>query len=61
VRLDAWMERVVRRLLEFDERQCSRRGAHKTRGEMTIKEIVDEMLVSHLENHCDQLAAALEG
>ena len=59
-RLDMYMERIVRRLLELDERQCSRRGVHKQRGEMTIKQIVEVMLADHFEEHCEQTAAALE-
>jgi hypothetical protein len=59
-RLDLFMERIVRRLLELDERQCAKRGFHKQRGEMTIKQIVDTMLAGHLEEHCEQAAAALE-
>jgi hypothetical protein len=59
IRLDLSIERVVRRLLELDDRQCARRGVHKTRGEMTVTAIVDEMLAHHLEEHCDQMAAAL--
>jgi hypothetical protein len=59
LRLDLSIERVVRRLLELDDRQCARRGVHKTRGEMTVQEIVDEMLARHLEDHCDQMAASL--
>jgi hypothetical protein len=59
-RLDFHLERVVRRLLELDDRQCARRGSHKTRGDMTIKQIVDEMLASHIEEHCTQMAVSLE-
>ncbi|MGD0861885.1 MAG: hypothetical protein ABSA21_03905 [Candidatus Limnocylindrales bacterium] len=59
VRLDYSLERVVRRLLELDDRQCARRGLHKTRGDMTVKQIVDEMLAGHIEEHCDQMAATL--
>jgi AAA+ ATPase superfamily predicted ATPase len=59
-RLDFHLERVVRRLLELDERQCARRGLHKTRGEMTLKQIVDEVLAGHIEEHCDQMAAVLK-
>ncbi len=61
IRLDSSIEKVVRRLLELDERQCNRRGAHKQRGEMTVRQIVESMLVGHLEEHCDQMAGALEG
>ena len=59
-RLDFHLERVVRRLLELDDRQCARRGSHKTKGEMTIKQIADEMLADHIEEHCSQMAASLE-
>lgn len=59
-RLDNSLERVLRRLLELDERQAARRGLHKQRGEMTIRQIVDTMLAGHIEEHCKQLAAALD-
>jgi hypothetical protein len=59
-RLDNSLERVLRRLLELDERQVSRRGLDKQRGEMTIRQIVEVMLADHLEEHCRQLAAALD-
>ena len=32
-----------------------RRGLHPTRGEMSVTEIVERMLVGHLEEHADQL------
>ena len=59
VRLDAGVDRVVRRLLEIDDRQCVRRGLHPVRGEMTVTQIVEMMLVSHIEEHCEQLTASL--
>ena len=59
-RLDNSLERVVRRLLELDERQVARRGLHKERGEMTVKQIVDVMLAGHIEEHCRQMVAALD-
>ena len=59
-RLDNSLERVLRRLLELDERQVARRGLHKRRGEMTVKQIVDTMLAGHIEEHCTQMAAALD-
>ncbi len=58
-RLDNSIERLVRRLLELDDRQCARRGLHRTRGELTVQQIVDTMLAGHIEEHCDQLARAL--
>ena len=59
-RLDNSLERVLRRLLELDERQVSRRGLDKIRGEMTVKQIVDVMLAGHIEEHCRQMTAALD-
>jgi hypothetical protein len=59
-RLDNSLERVLRRLLELDDRQVARRGLHKTRGEMTVRQIVDTMLAGHIEEHCSQMAAALD-
>jgi hypothetical protein len=58
-RLDNSLERVLRRLLELDERQAARRGLHKQRGEMTVRQIVDTMLADHIDEHCKQMAAAL--
>jgi hypothetical protein len=58
-RLDNSLERVLRRLLELDERQVARRGLHKQRGEMTVKQIVETMLAGHIEEHCAQMAAAV--
>jgi hypothetical protein len=59
-RLDHSLERVLRRLLELDERQASRKGLHKQRGEMTVKQIVEVMLAAHIEEHCRQIAVALD-
>lgn len=58
-RLDFHLERAVRRLLELDDRQCARRGSDRKRGDMTIRQIVDEMLAGHIEEHCTQMAASL--
>ncbi len=59
-RLDNSLERVVRRLLELDERQVARRGLNPQRREMTVGQIVDVMLSTHIEEHGRQLSAALE-
>jgi hypothetical protein len=59
-RLDNQLERVVRRLLELDERQVARRGLHREHGEMTVKQIVDVMLSAHIEEHCKQLTVAMD-
>lgn len=59
-RLDTSIERVARRLMDLDERQCARRGMHKQHGEMTVRDIADVMLAGHIEEHCAQLAASFE-
>ena len=33
----------------------TRRGAHPVRGEMTVRRIVEQFIVEHLEEHADQL------
>ena len=59
-RLDSGLERVVRRLLELDDRQLMKKGLHKQRGAMTVQQIAEVMLAAHLEEHCTQLVAALD-
>lgn len=59
-RLDNALERVLRRLLELDERQASRRGMHPVHGELTVRQIVDLMLADHIEEHCNQISRALD-
>ncbi|MGH2462886.1 MAG: DinB family protein [Candidatus Limnocylindria bacterium] len=43
-------------LVGLSERQWAARGLHPRRREMTVAEIVDRFVVSHLEEHADQLA-----
>jgi hypothetical protein len=59
-RLDHVLERVVRRLLELDERQAARRGLSRERGEMTVRQIAEVMLAGHMEEHCRQMAETLD-
>ena len=42
-------------LVGLSEAQWSTRGRHERRGEMTVAEILDRFVVSHLEEHADQL------
>jgi alkanesulfonate monooxygenase SsuD/methylene tetrahydromethanopterin reductase-like flavin-dependent oxidoreductase (luciferase family) len=44
-----------RYLARLSEEQWSKRGLHERRGEMTAAEILDRFVVSHLEEHADQL------
>jgi hypothetical protein len=37
------------------------RGAHPTRGEMSVQAVVEEFIVKHLEEHADQLDSLVRG
>ena len=37
------------------------RGAHPTRGEMSVEALVEEFIVKHLEEHADQLDSLVRG
>jgi hypothetical protein len=41
----------------WDRDTWRRCGMHPVRGEMTVEQIVEEFLVTHLEEHADQLDA----
>jgi hypothetical protein len=55
-RIAAGTDRVARRLKTLTPRDTSRLGVHPRRGQMTIREIADTFIVSHLEEHAEQLA-----
>jgi hypothetical protein len=49
--------RLARRLRELTPREAARRGLHPRLGEMTVRDIADRFVVSHLEEHAQQLEA----
>ena len=58
----ALLERVRTSLAEvtdavrsFPPEAWARRGAHPTRGDMTVQRIIEKFIVEHLEEHADQL------
>ena len=55
------IERWERRWPELDERSRGRRGMHVTLGELTVRDIATRFVAGHLDDHLDQLAAALDG
>jgi hypothetical protein len=59
-RIEADAKRVAARLRELSEEEASRRGAHPTRGEMTVREQLEPFLVGHTEGHVRQLRKSLE-
>jgi hypothetical protein len=58
-RIESDAERLARRLEALDERLTSRRGLHPTRGTLTVAQIADTFVVSHLEEHVVQLREVL--
>lgn len=63
----ALLERVRASLAEvsvaarsFSPEDWTRRGAHPTRGEMTVRALVEQFIVEHLEEHAGQLDALAE-
>ena len=55
------LERLERRLLELTPAQLDRRGLHPRLGEMTVGEMVERFVVTHLAEHDDQLETLLGG
>lgn len=50
-----------RRWAELDPADRERKGTHVTLGGLTVTDIATRFVVGHLEDHLDQLAAALGG
>ncbi len=53
--------RYVTRLPELSADDWERRGIHPRLGEMTVAEMLERFVLSHLDEHAAQLGAALEG
>lgn len=51
--------RVADRLRELDDRQAATLGRHVTRGDLTVTEIAERFLVTHVEGHVTQLREIL--
>jgi hypothetical protein len=58
-RIDAGLERFVRRLGELRDDDLEATGVHPRLGPMTVGQIVDRFVVGHLEEHVDQLREIL--
>ena len=54
------VDRYARRLPELDAAAVDRRGAHTTLGDMTVAQMLERFVVSHLEDNARQLEASLE-
>jgi DinB superfamily len=58
-RIDADVDRYARRLPELGAADLARHGLHPRWGEMTVADILDGLVVRHLEEHVVQLRDAL--
>jgi hypothetical protein len=60
-RVAVGIDRWRRRWPELDASTREQRGVHPIRGEMTISQIADRFVASHIEDHLDQLDVLLAG
>ena len=58
-RVDVEGARVARRLRTLDEREAATVGRHVTRGDLTVREMAERFLVTHIEGHVTQLREIL--
>lgn len=60
-RVQLGIERWRQRWAELDPERRERSAAHLTLGQLTVTDVATRFAVGHLEDHLDQLAAALGG
>jgi hypothetical protein len=60
-RVEAEAKRVARRLRAFGDEDAAAVGRHVTRGDLTVREIAERLIVGHLEGHVTQLREAVAG
>ena len=54
-RVESEGRRVARRFRAFGEAEAASVGRHLTRGDLTVREIAERLIVGHLEGHVTQL------
>ncbi len=54
-RVEVEGRRVARRLRALGESEAAALGRHKTRGDLSVREIAEVLIVRHLEGHVAQL------
>jgi hypothetical protein len=52
--------RYVDRLPRFTDEEWTKRGLHPRRGEMTVREMLEVLVLDHIDDHVKQVAQALE-
>ena len=60
-RVDVEGRRVARRLRALNDADAATVGRHLTRGDLTVREIAERLIVSHLEGHVTQLRESVGG
>ena len=58
-RIATGAERHARRVADFTAADVARRGLHPTLGEQTVEQVLERVVVGHLEEHVGQLRKAL--
>ena len=58
-RIDVEGRRVARRLGALDAQEAEMLGQHPTRGELSVADIAERLIVSHIEGHVTQLREVL--
>jgi len=58
-RVESEGRRVARRFRAFGELEATAVGRHVTRGDLTVREIAERLIVGHLEGHVSQLREAV--
>jgi DinB family protein len=59
-RIGAGLDRYRRRVPQLSEEEIARQGVHPVRGPMSAAELLDRLVVSHLEGHAEQMERALQ-
>jgi hypothetical protein len=60
-RVDVEARRVARRFRALAEEDAAAVGRHVTRGDLSVADIAERLIVSHLEGHVTQLRESVEG
>jgi hypothetical protein len=58
-RIEAESKRVARRLRSLSDEDATSLGRHATRGDLSIRDIAERFVVSHIEGHVTQLREAI--
>jgi hypothetical protein len=58
-RVEAEGRRVARRLRALGDADAAAQGRHTTRGDMSVREIAERLIVGHIEGHVAQLREAV--